>query len=42
MKLGRHKLTGEKVAIKIMSKKDLAVSLSDTNVLLRMEILNDW
>lgn len=27
VKLGRHILTGEKVAIKIMNKKDLGVSL---------------
>lgn len=29
VKLGRHILTGEKVAIKIMNKKDLGVSQSD-------------
>lgn len=29
VKLGRHILTGEKVAIKIMNKKDLGVSQRD-------------
>lgn len=29
VKLGRHILTGEKVAIKIMNKKDLGVSFVD-------------
>lgn len=29
VKLGRHILTGEKVAIKIMNKKDLGVSIAE-------------
>lgn len=29
VKLGRHILTGEKVAIKIMNKKDLGVSITE-------------
>ncbi len=33
VKLGRHILTGEKVAIKIMSKKDLGVSHVVVNVI---------
>lgn len=29
VKLGRHILTGEKVAIKVMNKKDLGVSIAE-------------